>query len=187
MARGEPSAPGAMGSRQHGFTLLELLVVITIIGIIITVATLSIGVLGEDRELESESDRLTDVIALALEQAQLEGRDYGLRIDDSSYEVQMFDGRTQRWLTVDDDPWFRAHQLPAGVVFALTLEGRRILLARENKDKPVPEEKLPQLVLYASGDATPYELRMSRPGTPQWIGLAGAPDGSIELSRAEKP
>lgn len=193
MARNAVSAHlPAVAPRGRGFTLLELLVVIAIIGIVITVATLSIGVLGEDRELETETERLTDVVALALEQSQLEGRDYGLRFEDNRYRIQSFDGRTQRWLDVADDPWFRERRLPAGVVFGLTLEGRRIVLRsedqqRSDEEQDKPQEPLPQVILFASGDVTPYELVLSRPGTPQQIRLVGGPDGTIEVQRDSPP
>ncbi|MCC7199355.1 MAG: type II secretion system minor pseudopilin GspH [Gammaproteobacteria bacterium] len=175
--------PGRASSRQRGFTLIELLVVVLIIGILVTIATISIGVLGEDSQLESEATRFTDVVELGLEQSQLEGRDFAVLLDDQGYDVRSFDGRTERWLTVEDDPWFRRRELPAGVVFSLMLEGRRIVLKREAE----LEEPQPQLILYASGDATPYELTLSRPGTPQRITLKGAANGTIEVSRDQTP
>ena len=60
-----------------GFSLLELLVVIVIIGILVGMTTIAVGVLGGDRELRDEADRFTDVLASAHEMAELEGRDYG--------------------------------------------------------------------------------------------------------------
>ena len=85
-------------------TLIEILVVLVIIGILATLATLSIGILGEDREIEDETRRLTDAIALLQEQAQLEGRDYGIVLETGSYEFQRFDAFEQRWMPVEGDP-----------------------------------------------------------------------------------
>ena len=42
-----------------GFTLIEILVVLLIIGILVTGASLSLGVLGRDSALTKESDRLS--------------------------------------------------------------------------------------------------------------------------------
>jgi len=166
---------------QRGFTLIEILVVVVIIAIIAAVATLSIGVLGDDREMELETERLTDTIALLQEQAQLEGRDYGLRIEGAGYEFLRFDGFEQRWTNVGEDPWLRPHELPPGLAFALEIEGRLVLLR-----KPAgADARIPQLMAYGSGDVTPYRLTLARPDTGRRVTLIGGADGMIEIERHE--
>ena len=45
--------------RIQAFSLIEILVVIVIIAIVVSVVLLSIGVLGDNRDLETEAQRLT--------------------------------------------------------------------------------------------------------------------------------
>jgi len=166
---------------QRGFTLIEILVVLVIIAIIASIAIISVGVLGDDREIELESERLTDTIALLQEQAQLEGRDYGLRIDNAGYEFQRFDGFEQRWAVVEGDPWLLPRQLPPGLVFELEIEGKLVLLRKPDRI----EARLPQLLAYGSGDVAPYRLTLARPDTGRRITLIGGADGTIEIERHE--
>lgn len=168
----------APGRRDRGMTLIEILVVITIIAVMAALATLSVGLLGEDRELEEETVRLTNGVALLQEQAQLEGRDYGLRVEADNYEFLRFDAFEQRWAEIDSDPGLAPHQLPAGVTFELVLEGRDVLL----KEEATPDARLPQLVAWGSGDMTPYELSLVR-GKEGRVTLTGNPDGTIEVLR----
>ena len=164
--------------RTRGFTLIEVLVVVVIIGIMATLATLSVGLLGEDRELEDETERLANGIALLQEQAQLEGRDYGLRVEADNYEFLRYNAFELRWVEVDGDPGLQPHQLPPGVTFELVLEGRSVLL----KEEATPDARLPQLTAWGSGDMTPYRLSLMR-GEEGRITLTGDADGTIEIER----
>lgn len=164
----------------RGMTLVEILVVIVIIGVLAALATLSIGLLGEDSEIEDESRRLTDAIALLQEQAQLEGRDYGVVLETAAYEFQRFDAFEQRWAAVEGDPALRARELAPDLAFELVIEGRPILLRRE----PNPDARLPQLIAWGSGDMTPYRIALVRKGGGR-ITLVGAADGSIEIERGD--
>jgi general secretion pathway protein H len=166
--------------RMRGMTLVEILVVILIIAVLATIATLSIGLLGEDREIEDESSRLADAIALLQEQAQLEGRDYGIQLEPAGYEFQRFDAFEQRWVAVEGDPALRARELPPDLVFELFIEGRAVLLRRE----PVADARLPQVIAWGSGDMTPYRLAIVRRGGAR-VTLVGAADGSIEIERVD--
>jgi general secretion pathway protein H len=163
-------------------TLIEILVVVVIIGILATIATLSIGLLGKDRELERETGRLANAIALLQEQSQLEGRDYGLRIETARYEFLRYNGFEQRWTEVDDDPALLPRELPPGLAFELVIEGRPVLLRREAR----PEARLPQLIAWGSGDMTPYRLSLARRSAGR-VTLIGSPDGTIEIERDAEP
>jgi general secretion pathway protein H len=168
---------------MRGMTLIEILVVLVIIGILAMLATLSVGILGEDRQIEDEMRRLTDAIALLQEQAQLEGRDYGILLETARYEFQRFDAFEQRWKPVEGDPALSARELPPDLAFELVLEGRPVLLRRE----PNEDARLPQLVAWGSGEMTPYRLTLVRSGGAR-ITMVGGFDGSIEIERGdEKP
>jgi general secretion pathway protein H len=170
----------AAASRASGFTLLEVLVVVIIIGIITSMAVVSTRVLGGDHEMDREARRLQAVLGQAREDAMLEGRDVGLRIDALGYDFLRYDGRNERWETVVEDPLLRERLFPDGMSAGLWLESRRVQLP----ERSLPNERAPaspQVVVLASGDLVPFEVRLERAGTEETRAIAGYADGKIEI------
>jgi len=166
--------------RASGFTLLEVLVVIVIIGIITSMAMVSVNVLGRDNEMDEEARRLMAVLTQAREDAMLEGRDVGLRVDARSYDFAHYDARMERWELAADDPLLRERTLPDGLELDLWLENRSVKLA--DRTEPTDRSPLqPQVVVMASGDLVPFEIRLSRAGTIEARALVGTADGKLQI------
>ena len=180
----KPARAALKLARYSGFTLLEVLVVIVINGIISSMAVVSTRVLGGDHEMDQEARRLQAVLLQAREEAMLEGRDIGLRLDRHGYDFQRFDGRYQRWDLIVNDPLLRERSLPDGVTAALRLESREVVL--EDRQFPTEDKPaLPHVLILASGDMIPFDIQLEREGGDQRRWIVGNVEGSIEVSNDE--
>lgn len=165
---------------DSGFTLLELMVVIVIIGVVISMAVISVKVLGGDHQMDQEAKRLQAILVQSREDAMLTGSDVGLRIDPRGYDFLRFSNRENRWIAVSNDGLLRERTLPEGLNANLRMEGRDVKLKMRNADGAA-QAALPQIILQASGDIVPFEVQLSRDGTEELRRISGQADGRIEV------
>jgi len=166
--------------RAAGFTLLEVLVVVVIIGIITSMAVISVNVLGGDHEMQQQAERLQAILMQSREDAVLQSRDIGLRLDETGYEFLAYDSRDERWNAVEDDPLLRPRELPEGLRLSLRLEDRAVQL-KPREPATDRDPILPQVVLQASGDLVPFDVQLARDGTEERRRVSGTIEGRIEL------
>ena len=167
----------------HGFTLVEILVVVVIIAIVASVAVISVNALGRDTEIGDETRRLSGLIGMVREQAEMEGRDYGLRLEEGKYDFLLYDVRRDQWRSIDEDRLLRPRELPEGVRMRLWLEGREVIL------RPPPDRKKPrppQITLLSSGDITAFELRIRREGSDHEARITADAAGKVAVRAVDE-
>jgi general secretion pathway protein H len=176
--------------KQAGFTLIEIMVVVIIIGIIVSTAFLSMGAIRKDRDLTTEARRFIALAAVAQDEAAMQGREFGIELMTSGYRFVEFDGFTGQWADVPGDELLRTRGLSEGLEIELFMEGIEILL----DDDPAPFEDpnasgtraateiyAPHLFIFSSGDATPFEVQIIKASHDLRVVLRGDALGLVEI------
>jgi len=180
--------------RKVGFSLIELLVVIAIIGIVMSIALLSIGLLGDDREIQKQGRRMIALVQVAQDEAIMQGREFGLEVMSDAYRFVEYDPLTNLWGDLIGDDTLRMRQLPEDVEFDLFLEGQPVLLELEPAEfddpkkaglRDISENYAPHILIFSSGDMTPFELHILRTGGDERVVLQSNLLGDIKFADDE--
>lgn len=135
-----------MIASARGFTLMEVMVVLVLIGIITSFALLSVG--GGPRErLAEEARRLAALVELHQQEAILSGEPRGIQFTRTGYAVLRQDEKGA-WQPPAAAETLIQHRLPDEIALGLWVEGRPAALKIAGK--------LPQVLLLASGEATEF-------------------------------
>jgi general secretion pathway protein H len=163
--------------RAAGFTLLELLVVLAIIGTIVTFAALSLGSRALDEQLETEAERLFQLLSIAAEDAEVQGIDLGWRYTSQGYEFLAL-AQSGEWARLETGGSLRARALPQPLAIDLSVEGRALPPSSPNEELVEP-----QVLLLSSGEASSFRLDMRARGHKPYVRLEGDALGRLSKKR----
>ena len=182
---------------QRGFTLIELLVAVVIVAIILSVTVLSLGLVGDDREVQTEARRLMSLLEISQDEAMMQGREFGVEFLRQGYRFVEYDAIANLWVEQIEDETFRYRALPEGVEIELFLEDRPVALEIEpvilerppedGDDEDIDERQFgrneyqPHLFIYSSGDMSAFEVRLVRQNDRATVAMSGDLLGNIEF------
>lgn len=139
-----------MKSRLTGFTLLELLVVLVIVGITLSFAVLSLGLRSDKDIVLEESRRIAALMQLASEEAVIQDRELAMQLDGESYRFLLLDNKN-RWQVIEADEVLRERSLPEGLQAELVVEGIGKTSATASGSR---------VYFYSSGEVSPFQLSL---------------------------
>lgn len=169
---------------QHGFTLLELMVVIVLIGIILTFVVRSVGDGGRRDRIQREVQRISALVEMVGEEAVLQSSVMGMHFLQHGYEFMRYDG--QKWKLIEKDELLRQRTLDSMMEMQLLVEGFHIDLeavtpaaASEDEDEEKEGPK-PQVVFLSSGERSAFELTLLYEDDDSGFLLTVPPLGGVE-------
>lgn len=158
---------------ECGFTLLEVLAVLFIIGIITSFIGLSVGQ-RSSRAAQDEAERLYGLVRVAGEESVLQGRELAVEFTRQSYRFLELANDNQ-WVLIEEDTLFRERKFPPDVNIELLVEG----VAASFGD----EKNLPRIFILSSGELTDFEISFSLEDETAYT-LRGTINGKLDLSRS---
>jgi general secretion pathway protein H len=166
-----PTNSQAPRTRARGFTLIEVLVVVTIAAVLAALVVLRLGTWRSGVEPVAQLERLAALIDYQCEQALFQSRPRGLRLTTEGYDFWQSTG--QGWAPLPDDEIVRSREWAGGVAVELLVEDRAVPLEAE------PDA--PQLICHPLGELTEFNLSLRAAG--ESAVLVGEPGGQLALER----
>jgi general secretion pathway protein H len=157
---------------SRGFTMIELLVVVVIVGVLWATVTFAIGTVGGERQLERQAEQMRALVAFACEQAELSGREIGVSFNTRGYRFSRMSRDTWELFNVGElrpRTWLEATRA------ILTRDGHGVEIAKDPPEKP-------QLLCFSSGELTPFRLELALGDVAVRYRIDGQADGSVAVA-----
>lgn len=174
--------------REAGFTLVELMMVIFVVGIMAGLVVMTVGG-NSARALKKDTSRIQQLLVMAQDEATFSGQEIGFFIDRDQkfYGFLTFDNKNLTWGAMEKDA-FSQRELPEGTRLSLDVDGEPVDLKKiykdalgksgtqdnwltstdDSKDKRSKDSSKdsrskvsPSLIFFSDGHYTPFRLQVS--------------------------
>ncbi|MDX1676317.1 type II secretion system minor pseudopilin GspH [Arsukibacterium sp.] len=179
--------------RQTGFTLLEVMLVLLLIGLLATTVVLNFSGDSPEQRLNKETERFQQVFQFIAETAMLKQQEWGLVLNPGSYQFVYFDG--EKWQLAEQIKAATEYKLADDIQLQLELEGlpgaELSLLSQLNwqdDDEVADSEQppvLPQVFMLSSGEISPFRLSFQLGDGPDKVSQTVGTDFTIPLNRSD--
>ncbi|WP_119978747.1 type II secretion system minor pseudopilin GspH [Shewanella algidipiscicola] len=154
--------------RQRGFTLMEVLLVVLLMGLAASAVTLTMGGTDQQQALDRVARQFMASTELVLDETVLSGHFIGIVIEKDRYEFVVYD--EGKWHPLQQDRLLAAREMQQGIQLDLILDGLPLSQEDEEQDswfdepliEPSAEDKKkhpePQVMLFPSGEMSAFEL-----------------------------
>ena len=138
---------------HQGYTLVEVLIVVAIIGVLASAVIIGIGTRDTERKLQADAERLMLAIEQARRTATARNQIWGLRHDGVSYEFLWLDETAGEWLSPEEQP-FQTKLLRETVQLSILSESLVL-------DTPRSESNTPHIIILPNGEVSPFFISLS--------------------------
>jgi len=155
---------------KQGFTLIEILVVILIIGITLGFALLAFGDFGANRRIIVAAEQFVGYVKLVQQQAILETSTLGINFNKNGYQVMRFQTPAS-WQAMPQKSIFHTQYFPDSTVINLESNSKK--------------SGNPQIIINSSGDMTAFTLHLGSAHQVDLATVVGTFDGNVSLQLAK--
>lgn len=158
--------------KQRGFTLIEVMVVVVLIGLMASLVQFNFSGNNSEDKLNYESARFAAIFEVAAEYGMLNNIELGLIVKKDSYQFLAYDGT--QWTEIPEQDWQANVTLPEDIDLSLELDDLPIeepmlfdadtfrekdeddftLLSKEEREKKI----IPQVYILSGGDLSPFSV-----------------------------
>ncbi len=158
--------------KQRGFTLIEVMVVVVLIGLMASLVQFNFSGNNPEDKLNYESARFAAIFEVAAEYGMLNNIELGLIVKKDSYQFLAYDGT--QWTEIPEQDWQANVTLPEDIDLSLELDDLPIeepmlfdadtfrekdeddftLLSKEEREKKI----IPQVYILSGGDLSPFSV-----------------------------
>jgi len=164
---------------QAGFTLLEVLVVVFIIGIVLSIAVISLPT-DHEKALQTEAERIDALIGLAQQEAIIRDREIALEVKTDGYRFLIQDGAA--WIPMPDAN-FRPRTLEEPMRLDLVMDGVPLLKLDPDQGADDDNETRPKVFILSSGELSEFTLSVRHPDVPVEFLIHGDVSGRHALEK----